>query len=167
MACAAALGAIETIEDAGPASARPRRIGELMLPAAAGAGRRRTPSIGDVRGRGAMLAVELVRPGDREPDAARRRRVAAACHAEGVVVLTCGTYGNVLRFLPPLVIGEDLLRTGWTCSTRRSPQRWHDRAGGRLRTTGGPARPVAESGRVDRSTGPPRSARSTGRCSAS
>ena len=38
--------------------------------------------------------------------------MAAACHAEGVVVLTCGTYGNVLRFLPPLVMPDDLLDEG-------------------------------------------------------
>jgi 4-aminobutyrate aminotransferase/(S)-3-amino-2-methylpropionate transaminase len=38
--------------------------------------------------------------------------VAKACHSAGLVVLTCGTYGNVLRFLPPLVIGEDLLNEG-------------------------------------------------------
>ena len=38
--------------------------------------------------------------------------MAKACHAEGLLVLTCGTYGNVLRFLPPLVIGEDLLNEG-------------------------------------------------------
>ncbi len=38
--------------------------------------------------------------------------LAKACHAEGLLVLTCGTYGNVLRFLPPLVIGDDLLNEG-------------------------------------------------------
>ncbi len=70
------------------------------------------PSIGDVRGRGAMLAVELVRAGTHEPDAAEAARVARACHAAGVVVLTCGTYGNVIRLLPPLVIEESLLRDG-------------------------------------------------------
>jgi 4-aminobutyrate aminotransferase/(S)-3-amino-2-methylpropionate transaminase len=59
-----------------------------------------------------MIAVELVRPGTDEPDAALTAAVARACHAEGVVVLTAGTYGNVLRFLPPLVIGEDLLAEG-------------------------------------------------------
>jgi 4-aminobutyrate aminotransferase/(S)-3-amino-2-methylpropionate transaminase len=69
--------------------------------------------IGDVRGRGAMIAVELVRPGGgKEPDAAATAALAKACHAEGLVVLTAGTYGNVLRFLPPLVIGEDLLGEG-------------------------------------------------------
>ena len=69
--------------------------------------------IGDVRGRGAMIAIELVK--DRAPRSRTRRPTAAlakACHAEGLVVLTCGTYGNVLRFLPPLVIGEDLLDEG-------------------------------------------------------
>jgi 4-aminobutyrate aminotransferase/(S)-3-amino-2-methylpropionate transaminase len=70
------------------------------------------PVIGDVRGRGAMLAVELVQPGTLVPDAAAAGRVAKSCHAAGLVVLTCGTYGNVLRFLPPLVIGEQLLTEG-------------------------------------------------------
>jgi len=68
--------------------------------------------IGEVRGRGAMVAIELVRPGTRDPDAAVAATVAKACHAEGVVVLTCGTYGNVLRFLPPLVMPEHLLEEG-------------------------------------------------------
>ena len=69
----------------------------------------RQPAIGDVRGRGAMLAVELVRPGTTEPDPLAAAAVARTCHERGVVVLTCGTYGNVLRLLPPFVIGEDLL----------------------------------------------------------
>ena len=61
---------------------------------------------------GLMIGVEFVRPGTTEPDAAEAGRVAKACHAAGVVVLTCGTYGNVIRLLPPLVITEDLLRDG-------------------------------------------------------
>jgi 4-aminobutyrate aminotransferase/(S)-3-amino-2-methylpropionate transaminase len=56
-----------------------------------------------------MIAVEIVRPGTVEPDAELTGRIARACHAQGVVVLTAGTYGNVLRFLPPLVIGRELL----------------------------------------------------------
>jgi 4-aminobutyrate aminotransferase/(S)-3-amino-2-methylpropionate transaminase len=59
-----------------------------------------------------MLALELVRPGTTEPDPAATAAVAAACHRAGLIVLTCGTYGNVLRLLPPLVIGEDLLAEG-------------------------------------------------------
>jgi 4-aminobutyrate aminotransferase/(S)-3-amino-2-methylpropionate transaminase len=85
-----------------------RAIGERMLPRLR-AMAERFGAIGDVRGRGAMIAVELVRPGTTEPDAALAGAVAKACHAQGVVVLTAGSYGNVLRFLPPLVIGHDLL----------------------------------------------------------
>ncbi len=68
--------------------------------------------IGDVRGRGAMLAVELVEPGTKTPNAALTGTIAAACHQQGLITLTAGTFGNVLRFLPPLVIGEDLLHEG-------------------------------------------------------
>ena len=110
VACAAALGAIETMESLDLAG-RARRIGDIMLP------RLRKlassyPVIADVRGRGAMVAVELTRPGTLEPDPASTAAVAAFCHRAGLVVLTCGTFGNVLRFLPPLVIGEDLLEEG-------------------------------------------------------
>jgi 4-aminobutyrate aminotransferase / (S)-3-amino-2-methylpropionate transaminase / 5-aminovalerate transaminase len=110
VACAAALGAIDTMlkEDL---PARARVIESLMLPrlqALAAA----HPVIGDVRGRGAMLAIELVKPGTLEPDAAAAAKVAKTCHADGLITLTCGTYGNVLRFLPPLVISQTLLDEG-------------------------------------------------------
>lgn len=59
-----------------------------------------------------MVAIELVEPGTTTPDPAAAAEVAKACHAEGLVVLTCGTYGNVLRFLPPLVIPDHLLHEG-------------------------------------------------------
>jgi 4-aminobutyrate aminotransferase/(S)-3-amino-2-methylpropionate transaminase len=110
VACAAALGSIETMakEDL-PAAAR--RIGDVMLPRLRKLAESQ-PAIGDVRGRGAMIAIELVRPGTLEPDGAAAGQIARACHAAGLVVLTCGTYGNVLRFLPPLVIGEALLNEG-------------------------------------------------------
>jgi len=110
VACAAALGAIETMakEDL-PAAAR--RIGDLMLPRLRKLAEA-NPAIGDVRGRGAMIAIELVRPGTLDPDPALTSQVAKACHTQGLVVLTCGTFGNVLRFLPPLVMGEALLNEG-------------------------------------------------------
>jgi 4-aminobutyrate aminotransferase/(S)-3-amino-2-methylpropionate transaminase len=110
VACAAALASIETMREQDLAGAA-RAIGDTMLPRLR-ALQERTPAIGDVRGRGAMIAVEIVKPGTREPDTELTGRVARACHAEGVVVLTAGTYGNVLRFLPPLVIGQDLLTEG-------------------------------------------------------
>jgi 4-aminobutyrate aminotransferase/(S)-3-amino-2-methylpropionate transaminase len=110
LACAAALAAIETMEAEG-LLARARRIGAVML------GRLQAmaatnPAVGDARGRGAMVAVELVGPDGITPDKAAAARVAAACHAQGVLVLTAGTYGNVVRLLPPLVIPDDLLEEG-------------------------------------------------------
>jgi 4-aminobutyrate aminotransferase/(S)-3-amino-2-methylpropionate transaminase len=60
--------------------------------------------IGDVRGRGAMVAIEFTEP---TPDLTAR--IAKHCHRNGVLVLTAGTYGNVLRFLPPLSIPDELL----------------------------------------------------------
>ncbi|MDX3239795.1 4-aminobutyrate--2-oxoglutarate transaminase [Streptomyces sp. ME03-5709C] len=110
VACAGALGAIETMKEQDLA-ARARRIGEIMLGRLRGM-QEKFEIIGEVRGRGAMIAIELVEPGGKTPNAAATAAVAKACHAEGLVVLTCGTYGNVLRFLPPLVIGEDLLNEG-------------------------------------------------------
>jgi 4-aminobutyrate aminotransferase/(S)-3-amino-2-methylpropionate transaminase len=59
-----------------------------------------------------MLAVELVEPGTKTPNPELTAAVVTACHADGLIALTAGTYGNVLRFLPPLVIGADLLREG-------------------------------------------------------
>ncbi len=112
VACAAALGAIETMETE-RLTERARRIGEIMLPRLRKLAEAH-PVIADVRGRGAMIAVELTEPGTLKPDPASTQQVAKACHAAGLVVLTCGTFGNVLRFLPPLVIGEDLLEEGLT-----------------------------------------------------
>jgi 4-aminobutyrate aminotransferase/(S)-3-amino-2-methylpropionate transaminase len=110
IACAAALGSLETMAKEDLAG-KARRIGDLMLPRLRQIAER-SPAIGDVRGRGAMLAVELVRPGGIEPDPAAAAAVARACHQAGLLVLTCGTFGNVLRFLPPMVIGEPLLNEG-------------------------------------------------------
>ncbi|WP_134768685.1 4-aminobutyrate--2-oxoglutarate transaminase [Nocardioides sp. 1609] len=107
LACAAALAAIETIEADGLVQ-RARDVEHLLLTRLR-ALQESDPRIGDVRGRGAMIAVELVRAGGTDPDPDLARRVAAAAHAEGVIVLTCGTYGNVLRFLPPLAISDALL----------------------------------------------------------
>jgi 4-aminobutyrate aminotransferase / (S)-3-amino-2-methylpropionate transaminase / 5-aminovalerate transaminase len=110
VACAAALGAIATVEQHDLVGAA-RRIEALMLPRLHELAER-YPQIGDVRGRGAMLAIELVQPGTTTPDASLAGRISAACHRAGLVTLTCGTFGNVMRFLPPLVIGDDLLTEG-------------------------------------------------------
>ncbi|TWG07719.1 4-aminobutyrate aminotransferase [Saccharopolyspora dendranthemae] len=110
LACAAALATIETIE-AGGLVERAQRI-EQVLTSRLLRLQDEDKRIGDVRGRGAMIAVELVRGGTREPDADLARAVAAAAHSRGVVLLTCGTFGNVVRLLPPLSISDDLLQDG-------------------------------------------------------
>jgi 4-aminobutyrate aminotransferase / (S)-3-amino-2-methylpropionate transaminase / 5-aminovalerate transaminase len=110
LACAAALAAIETMRELDLAAAA-RRIQSVMVPRLRALAER-DPRIGDVRGRGAMLAVELVRPDTITPDAATAGAVSAACHRSGLLTLTCGTYGNVLRFLPPLVIDDTTLERG-------------------------------------------------------
>ncbi|MEV6605619.1 4-aminobutyrate--2-oxoglutarate transaminase [Kutzneria sp. NPDC051319] len=110
VACAAALASIRIMREQN-LNAAAKAIEDITLPRlrelAAG-----FPAIGDVRGRGAMLAVELVKPGTLEPDPELTGRIAKACHARGVVVLTAGTHGNVLRLLPPLVIPADVLNDG-------------------------------------------------------
>jgi 4-aminobutyrate aminotransferase/(S)-3-amino-2-methylpropionate transaminase len=110
IACAAALAAIDFMAEQDLCGAavsvgdRVRSRTEALMG--------RTPGIGDVRGRGAMQAIEFVEPGSLRPDPIAASSIAAACHAEGVVVLTCGTWGNVIRLLPPLTIEDDLLEEG-------------------------------------------------------
>ena len=110
VACAAALAAIETMraEDLAGAARRIEQTMRARLEALAG----KFDVIGDIRGRGAMLAIELVEPGTKTPNAALTGAISAACHQQGLITLTAGTFGNVLRFLPPLVIGDDLLHEG-------------------------------------------------------
>jgi len=112
VACAAALGAIAAMER-GDLAGRARHIGAVMLPRLRDLAARH-PVIAEVRGRGAMLAIELTVPGTLQPAPDVAKRVASACHRAGLMVLTCGTFGNVLRFLPPLVIGDELLGEGLT-----------------------------------------------------
>ncbi|RLP95472.1 4-aminobutyrate--2-oxoglutarate transaminase [Micromonospora sp. BL4] len=110
LACAAALATIETMHELDLAGAA-RRIEALLAPRLRAIAER-DPRIAEVRGRGGMLAVELVQPGTLVPDPSATAAVSAACHAAGLLTLTCGTYGNVLRFLPPLVISDGQLNRG-------------------------------------------------------
>ncbi|ORB69676.1 4-aminobutyrate--2-oxoglutarate transaminase [Mycobacterium shinjukuense] len=110
LCCAAALAAIATIERDGlieRARQIERLITEPLLRLQAADDR-----IGDVRGRGAMIAVELVKSGTAEPDAELTRKLSAAAHAAGVIVLTCGMFGNIVRLLPPLTITDEVLAEG-------------------------------------------------------
>ena len=108
IACAAALGAMETMEEENLV-ARARHIGEI-LGSSLRALAKKYPVIGEVRGRGAMQAIELVEPGTKNPNTAAMNAVVKYCQSQGVLVLTAGTYSNVVRFLPPLVITEELLK---------------------------------------------------------
>jgi len=110
VACAAALATIATIESDGliaRAQHLERLITEPLLRLQASDDR-----IGDVRGRGAMIAIELVKSGTSEPDAELTKKLSTAAHAAGVVILTCGMFGNIIRLLPPLTISDDLLTEG-------------------------------------------------------
>jgi 4-aminobutyrate aminotransferase / (S)-3-amino-2-methylpropionate transaminase / 5-aminovalerate transaminase len=110
VACAAALATIATIEADGLV-ARAAEI-ETLMKDRLGRMQADDERIGDVRGRGAMIAAELVKAGTSEPDADLTKALCAGAHAAGVIVLSCGTFGNVLRFLPPLTISDDLLNEG-------------------------------------------------------
>lgn len=110
IACAAALAAIDAFENDGLIE-RARQIGEVLTTRLR-AMRDSDARLGDIRGHGAMIAVEFVDAETGAPDAALTAAVAKACVAEGVIILTCGTFGNVIRFLPPLSIGDDLLNEG-------------------------------------------------------
>jgi 4-aminobutyrate aminotransferase/(S)-3-amino-2-methylpropionate transaminase len=110
VACAAALAAIDAFEHDGLVE-RAEAIGTILLD------RLRTAQasdarIGDVRGRGAMVAIELVDPATGEPDPGLTGAVVRYAYEHGVIALTAGTYGNVVRFLPPLAIDDALLGEG-------------------------------------------------------
>jgi 4-aminobutyrate aminotransferase/(S)-3-amino-2-methylpropionate transaminase len=108
IACAAALGAIETIQSENLIK-RANEIGKIMVDAL-NAMKAKYPVIGEVRGRGAMIAIELVQPGSKEPNGDVLGKVVKYAQQKGVLFLTAGTYGNVLRFLPPLVISDELVK---------------------------------------------------------
>jgi 4-aminobutyrate aminotransferase/(S)-3-amino-2-methylpropionate transaminase len=113
IACAAALGAIETMQ-ADDLVGRARSLG-AVLRARLDELAAKYPVLGDVRGRGLMQAVELVSdPAAKTPDPKLTAALNAACHRAGLLTLTCGTLGNVMRFLPPLVISDALLDEGLT-----------------------------------------------------
>ncbi|MFI5914565.1 4-aminobutyrate--2-oxoglutarate transaminase [Dactylosporangium sp. NPDC051541] len=112
IACAAALATIETMQDLDLAAAA-RRIESVMLPRLREL-QQQYPFIGDVRGRGAMLALEIVVPETETPwgptpDPARTAQIQRQAHEAGLLLLTCGTYSNVIRFLPPLVMDDATL----------------------------------------------------------
>ncbi len=112
IACAAALGAIETIKEEKLVE-RSAKIGQMMRSALESM-QAKYSIIGDVRGRGSMQAIELVKAGTKEPNTEALGKIVKYCQSRGVLILTAGTYGNVIRLLPPLVMPDHLLKEALT-----------------------------------------------------
>jgi 4-aminobutyrate aminotransferase/(S)-3-amino-2-methylpropionate transaminase len=107
VACAASLGVFETIEEDNLVQ-RAREVGKIMGHSLCELASK-YPVIAEIRGRGAMMAIELVQPGSLEPNSDAMTKVINYCAKKGVLLLSAGTYSNVIRFLPPIVISDELL----------------------------------------------------------
>ena len=111
VACAAALAVMEAF-DKEELLARSRAMGALLVTWLSDLAKT-VPAIGDVRGLGAMVAIELCEAGDvHRPDAALAKKVVAEAARRGLILLSCGTYGNVIRILVPLTASDELLEEG-------------------------------------------------------
>ena len=108
IACAAALAAIEIIESEKLVE-RARHLEKILFASLCDI-QKKHPEIGEIRGRGAMVAIELVKAGTKDPNPELMAKVIKYCQSKGVLILTAGSYGNVIRFLPPLVITDELLK---------------------------------------------------------
>jgi 4-aminobutyrate aminotransferase/(S)-3-amino-2-methylpropionate transaminase len=112
LACAAGLAVLEIIRTEN-LLARATHIGNFMSSRLKGL-QARFPGIGDVRNTGAMVAIELVKNGRPDaPDAGLTKALVQAAGRRGLILLSCGMYGNVVRFLAPLTIPDALLKEGF------------------------------------------------------
>ncbi len=112
LSCAAALAAIETIEKDG-LLVRSSIVGEKFENRARG-WQNKWPLIGEVRGLGGMCAIELVRDAEtREPADAETKEIAKYCYEHGLILITAGTFNNVIRILVPLVVSDEQLNEGF------------------------------------------------------
>ncbi|QEN87891.1 4-aminobutyrate--2-oxoglutarate transaminase [Labrys sp. KNU-23] len=113
VACAAALGVFEAFE-AEDLLDKSAKQGELILKRLKAIKRKKTGRpIGDIRGLGGMTAFELVTShGGNEPDPAAAKALAAECLERGLMILTCGVYGETVRLLAPLTIQPKVLKEG-------------------------------------------------------
>src|SRR5262249_15253167 len=111
LACAAGLAVLDVMRDERLLE-RSQQIGNFMTGRLKGL-QARFPCIGEVRGLGAMVAIELVknrRPDS--PDTELTKALVQAAGRRGLVILACGMYGNVIRFLAPLTISDALVKEG-------------------------------------------------------
>ena len=111
IACAAALAVIDVIEEEGLID-RAHSIGGHVVKVIEGLAET-DPRIGEVRGLGAMVGIEIVRDGEsREPDPERTRAITAAALEQGLIMLSCGVHGNVLRVMVPLSAPDEIVDEG-------------------------------------------------------
>ncbi|MDP2370532.1 4-aminobutyrate--2-oxoglutarate transaminase [Rhodoferax sp.] len=111
IACAAALAVLDVFEQENLLE-RSRNLGQ-HLHARLNAMAAKQPCIAEVRGLGAMVAIELCRHGDvHQPDADLTKRIVQEATRRGLVLLSCGTYGNVIRILVPLTAADALVNEG-------------------------------------------------------
>lgn len=110
VACAAAAASIKVYREENLLQ-NAAKLGEKLLGRLKGF-KAKYPSIGDVRGLGLMAGVEFVKPGGKIPDKEKAMAVRNACLGNGMLILTCGTYDNIIRWIPPLIINEDQLEEG-------------------------------------------------------
>jgi 4-aminobutyrate aminotransferase len=103
VACAAAVATLRVLEEEGLIENSVRMGARLVEQLKALQGQ--FPAIGEVRGLGLMVGVEFT-AADGTPDSATAKAVMKACLDEGLILLTCGTYGNVVRWIPPLIIDD-------------------------------------------------------------
>ena len=111
IACAAALAVLDVIQNEKLCD-RALQIGQLMA-TTLGDAAKTLPSIGEVRNLGAMVAMELVKNGDpHAPDPDLTKALVKQAASKGLVILSCGLYGNVIRFLVPLTASDEIIREG-------------------------------------------------------
>jgi 4-aminobutyrate aminotransferase-like enzyme len=101
IACASAVATVRAIREEGLVENSARMGAQLLAQIREIAGQ--FPVLGDVRGLGLMVATEFSSPSG-EPDAERAKAVWQQCLDDGLLLLTCGTYGNVIRWIPPLIV---------------------------------------------------------------
>lgn len=111
VACASAMATIQWMEDH-DLNARAEHVGQRIRTRFESL-RGRCPAVGDVRGLGAMVAMELVEQGDpKQPATGKVKEILIACVRRNLLVIAAGTYGNIIRVLSPLVITDEQLDRG-------------------------------------------------------
>jgi 4-aminobutyrate aminotransferase/(S)-3-amino-2-methylpropionate transaminase len=131
--CAAANAVLDVIEEEN-LCARANAIGALMTDVLTGM-RQREPLrsvVGDIRALGAMVAMELVTDADpAKPAADLTKALVQRCAADGLIVLPCGVYGNVIRFLVPLTATDELIHEGLAVLEKALQSLLHEATEGR------------------------------------